>query len=67
MISRRDLLKLSSAAPRSTRGIIKDVVLVESQSEAEVDFIADHPGATLLHCHQQSHMDLGFNLRFDYA
>lgn len=54
-------------APRSTRGIIKDVVLIDSQTEAEVDFIADNPGATLLHCHQQNHMDLGFMLRFDYA
>ena len=54
-------------APRSTRGIIKDVVLIDSQTEAEVEFIADNPGATLLHCHQQNHMDLGFMLRFDYA
>lgn len=55
------------AAPRITRGIIKDVVLIDSQTMAEVDFIADNPGASLLHCHQQSHMDLGFMLRFNYA
>jgi FtsP/CotA-like multicopper oxidase with cupredoxin domain len=26
----------------------------------EVDFIADQPGLTLFHCHQQIHMDFGF-------
>jgi FtsP/CotA-like multicopper oxidase with cupredoxin domain len=48
-------------------GIIKDVVLVDAQSQAEVDFVADHPGATLFHCHQQNHMDTGFMLLFTYA
>jgi len=56
-----------SAAPRSMRGIIKDVVLIDSQTQAEVEFIADNPGATLFHCHQQNHMDLGFMLLFEYA
>ncbi len=56
-----------SAAPRNMRGIIKDVVLIDSQTQAEVEFIADNPGATLFHCHQQNHMDLGFMLLFEYA
>ena len=51
----------------STRGIRKDTVLVEAQTMAEVEFTADHPGKTLLHCHQQNHMDLGFMMLFDYA
>ena len=25
-----------------------------------VDFIADNPGDSLMHCHQQLHMDYGF-------
>jgi FtsP/CotA-like multicopper oxidase with cupredoxin domain len=54
-------------SPRGIRGLIKDVVLVDSQTQTEVDFIADNPGPTLFHCHQQSHMDLGFMLRFEYA
>jgi len=54
-------------AHRSIRGIIKDVVLIDSQTQAEVEFIADNPGATLFHCHQQNHMDLGFMMLFDYA
>jgi FtsP/CotA-like multicopper oxidase with cupredoxin domain len=49
------------------RGIIKDVVLVDSQTRAEVEFTADNPGATLFHCHQQNHMDLGFMMLLDYA
>lgn len=49
------------------RGIIKDVVLVDAQTRAEVEFTANHPGATLFHCHQQSHMDLGFMMLMHYA
>src|ERR1700729_2605722 len=55
------------AALKELRGIIKDVVLVDSQTRAEVEFTADNPGATLFHCHQQNHMDLGFMMLFDYA
>lgn len=55
-------------APRGDiRGIIKDVLLVDSQTRAEVEFTADNPGATLFHCHQQNHMDLGFMMLLDYA
>jgi FtsP/CotA-like multicopper oxidase with cupredoxin domain len=49
------------------RGVIKDIVLVDAHTVAEVEFTADEPGATLLHCHQQNHMDLGFMMLFDYA
>jgi FtsP/CotA-like multicopper oxidase with cupredoxin domain len=54
-------------APQEIRGIMKDVVLVEAQTRAEVEFTADNPGASLFHCHQQNHMDLGFMMLFDYA
>ena len=50
-----------------TRGIIKDVVLVESKTEVDVEFTADNPGSTLFHCHQQNHMDEGFMMLFHYA
>jgi FtsP/CotA-like multicopper oxidase with cupredoxin domain len=53
--------------PPDLRGIVKDVVLVDAQTRAEVEFTADHPGATLFHCHQQTHMDNGFMLLFRYA
>jgi FtsP/CotA-like multicopper oxidase with cupredoxin domain len=48
-------------------GIRKDVVLVPAKSTAEVEFVADHPGRTLFHCHQQDHMDRGFMMVFRYA
>jgi FtsP/CotA-like multicopper oxidase with cupredoxin domain len=60
-------LTAHGAAPADLHGIIKDVVLVDAQTQAEVEFTADNPGATLFHCHQQNHMDLGFMMLFDYA
>jgi FtsP/CotA-like multicopper oxidase with cupredoxin domain len=57
----------SAAAPPDLQGIIKDVVLVDAQTRTEVEFTADNPGATLFHCHQQTHMDMGFMLLFSYA
>lgn len=51
----------------NTRGILKDVVLVEAKSEVHVEFTASNPGATLFHCHQQNHMDEGFMMLFHYA
>jgi FtsP/CotA-like multicopper oxidase with cupredoxin domain len=50
-----------------SRGIIKDVVLVDAQTQVEVEFVADDPGPTLFHCHQQNHMDAGFMMLFRYA
>ena len=49
------------------QGLRKDVVLVRAGSTAEVEFVADNPGKTLLHCHQQDHMDRGFMMVFNYA
>ena len=46
---------------------MKDVVMLGGYQEAEVDFVADNPGLTLFHCHQQLHMDFGFMTLFDYA
>jgi FtsP/CotA-like multicopper oxidase with cupredoxin domain len=57
----------SRAERPAIRGIFKDVVLIGAQTRAEVDFIADNPGASLFHCHQQNHMDLGFMMLFQYA
>jgi FtsP/CotA-like multicopper oxidase with cupredoxin domain len=57
----------TGTGPRVGRGIIKDVVLVDAQTQTDVEFTADNPGATLFHCHQQNHMDLGFMMLFHYA
>jgi len=55
------------AARNDIHGIMKDVVLANAQTRTEVEFTADNPGASLLHCHQQNHMDLGFMMLFGYA
>jgi FtsP/CotA-like multicopper oxidase with cupredoxin domain len=41
-------------------GLIKDTVNVMPLETVAVDFVADNPGDSLLHCHQQLHMDYGF-------
>jgi FtsP/CotA-like multicopper oxidase with cupredoxin domain len=52
---------------RRVRGIQKDVVLATAGMRTAVEFTADNPGDTLMHCHQQNHMDLGFMMVMHYA
>ena len=52
---------------KPTPGIIKDVVMLGGFQKLEFDFVADNPGLTLSHCHQQLHMDFGFMALFQYA
>jgi FtsP/CotA-like multicopper oxidase with cupredoxin domain len=63
----RHSFELTSLAGKPTSGIMKDVFMLGGYQEAEVDFVADNPGLTLFHCHQQLHMDFGFMTLFDYA
>jgi FtsP/CotA-like multicopper oxidase with cupredoxin domain len=63
----RHSFELTSLAGRPTSRILKDVVMLGGYQEAEIDFIADNPGLTLFHCHQQLHMDFGFMTLFDYV
>ncbi len=63
----RHSFELTRIAGLPTAGILKDVVMVGGYQEAEVDFVADNPGLTLFHCHQQLHMDFGFMTLFDYV
>ncbi|MGZ5870899.1 MAG: multicopper oxidase family protein [Bradyrhizobium sp.] len=63
----RHSFELSRIAGKATAGIMKDVVMLGGYQEVEVDFVADNPGRTLFHCHQQLHMDFGFMTLFDYA
>jgi FtsP/CotA-like multicopper oxidase with cupredoxin domain len=48
-------------------GILKDTVLVDANTQVDVEFTANNPGPTLFHCHQQNHMDAGFMMLFRYA
>jgi len=63
----RHSFELSNLAGKPTAGILKDVFMLGGYQEAAIDFIADNPGLTLLHCHQQLHMDFGFMTLFDYV
>jgi FtsP/CotA-like multicopper oxidase with cupredoxin domain len=63
----RHSFELIRIAGVPTAGILKDVVMLGGYQEAEIEFLADNPGLTLLHCHQQLHMDFGFMTMFDYT
>ena len=63
----RHSFEIVSIMRKLTAGILKDVFMLGGYQEAEVDFVADNPGLTLFHCHQQLHMDFGFMTLFDYV
>jgi len=63
----RHSFELTNLAGTPTGGVIKDVVMLGGYQQLEIDFVADNPGLTLFHCHQQLHMDFGFMTLFDYA
>ncbi len=47
-----------------THGISKDVVVLQGYQTLAIEFLADQPGLSLFHCHQQQHMDSGFKWLF---
>jgi FtsP/CotA-like multicopper oxidase with cupredoxin domain len=63
----RHSFELTRIGGQPTAGVIKDVVMLGGFQELEFDFVADNPGLTLLHCHQQLHMDFGFMALFEYV
>jgi FtsP/CotA-like multicopper oxidase with cupredoxin domain len=63
----RHSFELRHVAGKPTAGVFKDVVVVPRRNVVEVDLIADQPGLSLLHCHQQMHMDFGFMTLLRYA
>jgi len=63
----RHSFELTRIAGKPTAGVIKDVVMLGGFQEVEFDFVADNPGLTLFHCHQQLHMDFGFMALFNYV
>jgi len=62
----RHSFEITKIFGKPTAGVFKDVLLLGGYQEAEIDFVADNPGLTLFHCHQQLHMDFGFMALFDY-
>jgi hypothetical protein len=63
----RHSFELTKIAGQATAGVKKDVVMLGGYQDIEIDFVADNPGLTLFHCHQQLHMDFGFMALFSYA
>jgi len=63
----RHSFEIVSIAGKQCSGLIKDTVNIAPYSSMKVDFIADNPGKTLFHCHQQLHMDYGFMQLIEYV
>ena len=63
----RHSFELTQIGGKATSGVIKDVIMLGGFQELAFDFVADNPGPTLFHCHQQLHMDFGFMALFKYA
>ena len=63
----RHTFELTKVGGVNTSGVFKDVVVVQPKSTVEADLLADNPGATLFHCHQQMHMDYGFMALMRYV
>lgn len=58
----RHTFEITRFAGTSTAGVRKDVAMLGGYQSMEIDFVADQPGLSLLHCHQQIHMDYGLML-----
>ena len=55
----RHTFEITRIAGTPTAGVHKDVAMLGGYQSMEVDFVADQPGLSLLHCHQQIHLDYG--------
>jgi FtsP/CotA-like multicopper oxidase with cupredoxin domain len=63
----RHVFELVDVNGKKTSGVIKDTVVVPNYGMVSVDLVANQPGLTLFHCHNQQHMDFGFKALFSYA
>jgi FtsP/CotA-like multicopper oxidase with cupredoxin domain len=63
----RHTFEVTSIGDKTLSGLKKDVINVMPLDTVGVDFTADNPGDSLLHCHMQIHMDFGFMQLIRYA
>lgn len=63
----RHSFEVTKIGDKPTSGVVKDTLSMPRFSGAEIDFVADNPGATFFHCHHQDHMDEGFAGLITYA
>jgi len=61
----RHSFEITQLAGTPTAGVRKDVAMLGGYQSMEIDFVADQPGLSLMHCHQQIHMDYGLMLLFN--
>jgi FtsP/CotA-like multicopper oxidase with cupredoxin domain len=63
----RHTFEVTRIGDKRFSGLMKDVINIMPLDTVEVDFVANNPGDTLMHCHQQLHMDYGFMQLIKYA
>jgi FtsP/CotA-like multicopper oxidase with cupredoxin domain len=63
----RHTFEVTQIGKTQIRGLMKDVINMMPLETVAVDFVADNPGDTLMHCHQQLHMDYGFMQLIKYT
>jgi FtsP/CotA-like multicopper oxidase with cupredoxin domain len=63
----RHTFEVTAIGDKTFSGLKKDVVNVMPLDTVAVDFVADNPGDTLMHCHMQLHMDFGFMQLIQYT
>ena len=63
----RHTFEVTRICNKHLSGLMKDVINVMPLDTVEVDFVANNPGDTLWHCHQQLHMDYGFMQLIKYS
>lgn len=56
----RHTFALTRIDGKAAGGVRKDVVVVPGWRQAEVELLANNPGLSLFHCHNQRHMEMGF-------
>jgi FtsP/CotA-like multicopper oxidase with cupredoxin domain len=56
----RHIFEITNVAGTPTAGLRKDVAMIGGYQAIDIDVTADQTGLSLLHCHQQLHMDFGF-------
>ena len=61
----RSSFELTRIDGKVTSGLLKDVVLIGAHQRMEVDWTPEQEGLMLFHCHNQFHMDRGFQMLFD--
>ena len=63
----RHTFEVTRIGARQMGNLMNDVINIMPLGTAEVDFVANDPGDTLIHCHQQLHMDFGFMQLIKYV